>query len=292
MLECVPNVSEGRDAHTVDAIARSCGVALLDVHRDPDHHRSVFTLAASEPHPVEQGVRALALTVADRVDLAAHTGAHPRFGAVDVVPFVALDPTRPEAAVVAAREFARWAAETLEVPTFLFGTVDDQRRALPDLRRDAFTRRVPDFGPRAPHPRLGAIAVGARPPMVAVNVDLRDADLELARDIARAVRERDGGLPGVRALGFALASRQLVQVSMNLVDLEATGVEAACDEVRRRAEASRATVERVELVGLLPAAELSRTSLAFRTWSGFDVGQTLEARIDAATRRNAETEQT
>ncbi len=188
MLECVPNVSEGRDARALDAFTKACGASLLDVHVDADHHRSVFTLAGPDERDSELAVQHLARAVADRVDLGAHAGVHPRFGALDVVPFVALDGTPGTDAVDAARAFAAWGAEELALPAFLYGDADPQHRSLPETRSDAFTRRQPDVGPRRPHPQLGAVAVGARPLLVAVNCELDRHDLALARALARGTR--------------------------------------------------------------------------------------------------------
>jgi glutamate formiminotransferase len=278
LLECVPNVSEGRDARVIARVADACGASLLDVHRDADHHRSVFTLAGPGPRNAAGAVQALARAVAEHVDLRMHDGVHPRLGALDVVPFVALgEPT--EVAVDAALGFADWVVDTLGVPVFLYDAADPAGRSLPDARRDAFVRRDPDGGPGSPDPRLGAVAVGARAPLVAVNCWLDREEVAVARKIAAAVRERDGGLPGVRALGFALPSLGATQVSMNLVDLGATGLEAACTEVRRRAEAAGAQVTRVELVGLVPAAELARCSQAFLEWAALGTDVTIEARL-------------
>jgi glutamate formiminotransferase len=278
LLECVPNVSEGRDAEVLASLAAACGASLLDVHRDADHHRSVFTLAGPGPRDGIDAVQALARAVTERIDLRAHTGVHPRLGALDVVPFVAL--AEPMAvAVDAAGSFADWVAGDLGLPVFLYDRADPAARSLPDTRRDAFVRRAPDLGPASPDPRLGAVAVGARLPLVAVNCWLDTTDVAVARGIAAAVRERDGGLPGVRALGFALASVDATQVSMNLVDLAATGLEPACTEVRRRAEAAGARVTRVELVGLAPAAELARCDPAFLDWAGLGPDVTIESRL-------------
>lgn len=284
MLECVPNVSEGRDTRALDAFAQACSASLLDLHVDPDHHRSVFTLAGPDDRDAEPAVRRLAGAVADRVDLTTHAGVHPRIGALDVVPFVALDGTSGGDAVDAAGAFASWVAEELALPVFLYGDADPQHRSLPDVRRDAFTRRQPDVGPPEPHPQLGAVAVGARPLLVAVNCELDKHDLALASSLARAVRERDGGLPGVRALGLELESVARVQVSMNLVDLAATGLQQACETVRSLARARGADVARVELVGLLPASELARCDDEFRAWSAISADQTIEARLARASR--------
>jgi glutamate formiminotransferase len=283
MLECVVNVSEGRRADVLARLAAACGPALLDLHADADHHRSVFTLAGPGD-AAEAGAMALLEAGAAEVDLTGHQGVHPRIGVVDVVPFVALEGSRPGDAVAAAVRFGQAAAQRFDLPVFLYDEADPQGRTLPSVRRDAFAVRTPDFGPPAPHPRLGAVAVGARPVLVAVNCDLAEPDLEAARAIARAVRERDGGLPGVRALGFMLASRGRAQVSMNLVDLAATGLEAAITAVRTEAEQRGVHVAAVELVGLVPGAELRRCSGPFLKWAGLGPELTIEARIVAASR--------
>ncbi|HEX5585823.1 MAG TPA: glutamate formiminotransferase [Acidimicrobiia bacterium] len=279
MLECVPNVSEGRARASLDAFAAACGPSLLDVHRDVDHHRSVFTLAGPGPRDAERAVRALAREVVDRIDLERHEGVHPRLGALDVVPFVALDGSDPATAVEAAHAFGAWAVDELGTPVFFYGFADERDRTLPSVRASAFRTRAPDLVPQSSRAGVGAIAVGARPVLVAINCELDRDDLALARTIASTVRERDGGLPGVRALGLRLASREHVQVSMNLVALDQTGVQAACETVRARAHDRGAAVTRVELVGLVPAAELDRCTPEFLEWSGLDVTQTIEHRL-------------
>jgi glutamate formiminotransferase len=281
VLECVVNVSEGCRADVLRALAAACGGGLLDIHTDPDHNRSVFTLAGRWDDLAAAALR-LARAAGEHIDISGHTGVHPRLGAVDVVPFVALAGEERGTAVAVARSWGSQAAETLAVPVFLYGDADPAGRSLPETRRDAFAGRPPDFGPAVPHPRLGAMAVGARPLMVAVNCELDSPDLLQARRIAGQVRERDGGMPGVRALGFGLASKSRAQVSMNLVDLGATGLEAACSEVRRLARAEGTDVAAVELVGLAPEAELARCSPEFLRWSGLGVDQTIAARLRAA----------
>jgi glutamate formiminotransferase len=278
VLECVPNVSEGRDEEVLAALATSCERALLDIHVDADHNRSVFTLAGDD---TAVAVRKLARSVEDHVQYDADAGVHPRLGALDVVPFVALDGSTVEDAVDAARTFAAYAAEALRLPVFLYDLAHPEQRTLPDTRRDAFRTRPPDLGPARPHPRFGAVAVGARPPLVAVNCELEHDDLSLARAIAATVRERDGGLPGVRALGLHLDSVGRAQVSINLVALERTGVQVACRAVDAHARAAGNAVARVELVGLLPAAELARCDDDFLVWSGIGPDQTIEARLAA-----------
>jgi glutamate formiminotransferase len=285
VLECVVNVSEGRRADAVDRLAAACGSALLDVHTDADHHRSVFTIATADPLVTQLSARQLARAAADLLSIAEHEGVHPRLGVIDVVPFVALEPTAAGDAVDAASSFAAWIAEDLGIPAFLYDDADPEHRTLPSVRRDAFTARMPDFGPDAPHPQLGATAVGARRPLVAVNVELEDDDLELARRVAQQVRERDGGLPGVRALGLELPSVGRVQVSMNLVDLDATRLEPALVAVRDAVEHAGGRVARVELVGLVPAVALEGAGDEFLAWSGIGPDQTIEARVAASALR-------
>jgi glutamate formiminotransferase len=283
VLECVVNVSEGRITTAIDALADAAGPALLDVHRDPDHNRSVFTIAAN-PHATLTAVRRLAAATASTLDIATHRGVHPRLGVLDVVPFVALGDTPAGSAVAAARAFSTWWASVYGVPCFLYDHADERRRNLPSVRRTAFHGRTPDFGPPHAHPRLGATAVGARPPLVALNCVLDGGLVEDAQAIARAARERDGGMPGVRALGFWLESRERPQVSMNLVDLERTGVERAWTQIAELARARGRSVTEIELVGLLPAAELARCGPAVRAAAHLDDLRTIEGRIPTVVR--------
>jgi glutamate formiminotransferase len=282
VLECVINVSEGRDMEALRALAEACGSSLVDIHADADHHRAVFTLAGPGPHDACDAARELALAVASKLSLEGHNGEHPRFGMLDVVPFVALGGTNAERAQAAeaARTFGEWWAETGAVPVFLYDDADPDGRDLPHARSHAFKSRAPDFGPPAPHPQLGATAVGARRPLIAVNCVLVSRDISVARRIARMMRERDGGLRGVRALGFALPNADRVQVSMNLTEIDHTGVQDACLHVRDLAQELGTDVGAVELVGLLPRRELDRCSDDFLVWSGIDAGTTIEARID------------
>ena len=300
-LEVVPNVAESRRPTVIAALASACGPALLDVHRDPDHDRTVFTLAGTgpadapdDPGPpdVTTAICALADAVVAATDLAEHPGGgdgggvHPRVGLLDVVPFVALDGGADGRALAAeaARAFGAWLAARHELPVFLYDDADASRRTLPELRRTAFATRRPDVGPDAPHPRLGATAVGAREPLVAVNCLLAGDDLGGARRIAAQVRERDGGLPGVRALGFPLATRGRAQVSMNVTRLAECGVEEACRTVEQLAPAAGTAVTEIELVGLVPAAEHTRWSAGFVARSGIGVERTIEARLASVAR--------
>ena len=281
MLEAVINVSEGRDLEKLRVIALACGASLVDVHADADHHRSVFTLAGPGPRDAAPRARRLAAAVAERCSITGHEGEHPRLGALDVVPFVALGGTNTERAQAAeaAREFGAWWAEEFAVPVFLYDEADPEHRDLPHVRTHGFRSRTPDFGPDAPHPRLGATAVGARRPLVAINCVLVTRDVSVARRIARDMRERASGMRGVRALGFYLPEARRAQVSMNLVDLDHTGVQDACLHVRTLARRYGTDVAAVELVGLVPRREIDRCSDDFLEWSRVDATAAIEARI-------------
>jgi glutamate formiminotransferase len=266
----VPNVSEGRSREALEALASAMrsvpGVHLLDLAPDADHHRTVVTLAG-DPGPLREAVLAL-FSWADRwVDLRRHRGVHPRIGAVDVVPFVPLAGATIEQAVAAARDTAAAIAERYPLPVFLYeeAATRAERRRLADLRRgelEGLAQRLarpdwlPDFGPATLHPRLGAAVVGARFYLLAVNALLATADVAVARDVARAVRETGGGLPGVRALGLLLPSRGRAQVSMNLVDFRRTSLPALLTRVAQEAGARGTAVLATELVGLAPAEAL------------------------------------
>jgi len=281
VLVCVVNVSEGRDPAVLRAIADACGTSLVDVHADADHHRSVFTLAGPGARDAEAAARHLAAAVAEHVSIVGHAGVHPRFGSLDVVPFVSLGGTDSEAqiATMAARGFARWWAESRAVPVFMYDDADPGGRDLPHARLHAFRSRAPDFGPDQPHPTLGATAVGARRPLAAVNCLLVNSDVVVARRIARSIREKDGGLPGVRALAFEIESDERAQVSLNISNLVRTSVEDACLTVRDLAREAGTDVAAIELVGLLPRADLDRCSDDFLAWSRLDVDCAVEARV-------------
>ena len=281
VLECVANVSEGRDMRRLLAVARACGPSLVDVHADGDHHRSVFTLAGPGDRDAVDGARSLAAAVAEQCTIVGHAGEHPRFGALDVVPFVALGETNAERAqaVDAARAFAEWWAREFAVPVFLYDDADPEGRSLPSVRSAGFRSRRPDFGPGEPHPSLGATAVGARRPLVACNCILVSRDIVVARRIAHELRERSGGLPGVRALAFDLSEARRAQVSMNLFDLDGTGVQDACEQVRNLARRYGTDVAGVELVGLMPQRALDQCTDEFLQWSHLDREATVEARV-------------
>jgi glutamate formiminotransferase len=279
-LECVINVSEGRDDAVLAELAAAAGPTLLDLHRDPHHHRAVFTLAG-RPDPVDQAARALAAASVARLDLGPHQGAHPRLGVLDVVPFIPYRPGRPAdhpkaeadlAAVIPRRDaFARWLSSTYGVPSFLYGPLPGGRtRTLPEIRRHAFADLSPDFGPDRPHRTAGATAVGARGVLVAYNVWV--APEKVARRVAPLIRT-----PAVRALGLTVGDR--AQVSCNLVDPELFGPAQLYDAVTHLVSQAGGTVTGTELVGLLPASVLHRIPRA--RWTELDLAEatTLEARL-------------
>jgi glutamate formiminotransferase len=265
MLECVVNVSEGRREDVVALLARAAGHSLLDVHSDAVHNRTVLTLAGPE---VEDATRRVAALGVAHIDIRTHQGAHPRLGAVDVVPFVPLQGATLTDALRARDAFARWAAAELEVPCFLYGP----ERSLPEIRRGAFHTLAPDFGPLIPHPTAGAICVGARHVLVAYNVWLPPGTpLSTARRIAGEVRNAS-----VRALGLPAADGR-VMVSMNLIEPHRIGPAEAYDAV-----ATRTPVERAELVGLVPAAVLRSIPPARWAVLDLDESKTIEARLARA----------
>jgi glutamate formiminotransferase len=276
----VVNVSEGRDEAVLAALAACAGTPLLDLHRDPHHHRSVLTLAGPEAG-VAAAVRSLATATVEQLDLDTHDGVHPRLGVLDVVPFVPFEPGRPaptdlSAAVVLRDDFARWLADYLGVPSFLYGPLSGGRtRTLPDIRRHAFALSAgltPDFGPPHPDPRHGATAVGARRVLVAYNVWV--SSLEVARLVAPQVRG-----PHVRALGLAVGER--AQVSCNLIEPDAFGPAPLYDAVAALAVAAGGRVEGAELVGLLP--EVVLTAIPRSRWPelGLREGASVESRLAA-----------
>jgi glutamate formiminotransferase len=286
-LESVPNFSEGRDHATIEAIgnALAAHADLLDVHADEDHNRSVFTLVGEEEQLVSALVAGIA-TAKERIDLRRHEGAHPRIGAADVVPVVPLRPDDRERARLCALELAERIGAELALPVFLYGDLAPERGPA-FFRRggtDELQRRIhagelaPDFGPPQLDPAAGGVIVGARRPLIAFNVNLR-GDLEAARVVAAVVRERDGGFPGVRALGLDLPRAGLVQVSMNVEDYEAAALHDIVARVEAEATARGAEVVASELVGLMPAGAAVAAAGSLLRIDGFDPTHVVELRL-------------
>ncbi len=266
LVECVPNLSEGSRQDVIDmfaqAVTETRGVVLLDRTWDADHDRSVLTFAGA-PDAVLAAIRALAIEAVARIDMRTQHGRHPRIGALDVVPFVPLGDTPMDTCIGLARDFGAWLATRFELPVFLYARAATRpdRQVLADIRRPGFeglatalaaTDGAPDFGPARPHPTAGATVVGARPFLVAWNIELETRDIALARRIATAIRERDGGLPAVQALGVPLESAGCVQVSMNLLDHERTPMWRVLERVRELASDADVKVRDSELIGLAP----------------------------------------
>jgi glutamate formiminotransferase len=287
-LESVPNFSEGRDKAALAALrdAMSSPARLLDVHADRDHHRSVYTLVGTGAELVETLVAGVEHAV-ELVDLRRHEGAHPRVGAADVVPIVPLHPDREDDARAAALDLAERLGE-LGLPVFFYGRLTADGREPAFFRRggpEELQRRIdagrlqPDRGPSRLHPTAGGVLVGVRRPLIAFNVNLRAADVEVAREIARIVRERDGGFPGVRALGLDLPSAGLVQVSMNVTDWEASALHEIVERIVAAANERGAEVAGSELVGLMPAGAAVAAAGAVLRIEGFDPTRVLELRL-------------
>ena len=296
IVECVPNVSEGRDparlARVAAAVRATPGVTLADVHADPDHHRSVFTFLG-EPATVAAGAGALAEAVLAEIDMREHRGIHPRIGALDVLPFVPLSDTPMSVAVTLAHEVGATLATRHALPVYYYGEAArrPERRALRELRHgeyEGLAARLggeegrPDDGPARFDPRRGAVLVGARGVLVAYNVWLASDDLAAARAIAREVRASGGGLPAVQALGLPLASRGRVQVSMNLLDHRVTSIPAAYDRVAQAAARRGIAIERAELVGLAPRAAFAGRAPASVGLPEFTSAQELDVHLARA----------
>jgi glutamate formiminotransferase len=285
-LEAVPNFSEGRDRGTLEALGEALGghARVLDVHVDGDHNRSVFTLAGQAGELVAALVAGIACA-RERIDLRRHEGAHPRVGAADVVPVVAVRPEDVERARSAALELGRRVGEELGLGVFLYGAADRGpaffRRGGPvELQRRVDEGELaPDFGPARLDPAAGVVLVGARRPLIAFNVVLRTDDLEVAREIAAVVREAGGGFAGVRALGFALPSRGLVQVSMNVEDPERVSLHEVVARVKEEAAARGVEAGESELVGLLPASAAAAASRVTLGLPDLDPSRLLELRL-------------
>ena len=293
LVECVPNVSEGRRAEVISKIAAAVagvpGVRLLDQTSDADHHRSVFTFAG-DPDAVTAAAHALVDVSLSEIDMRTHKGEHPRLGAVDVVPFVPIGGITMEECVALARRFGRDVAQRHGVPVYFYANAATrpERTKLGDIRNKVqyeglaaalATTHVPDAGPAAFNERAGAIVVGARPFLIAFNIELDTTDLALAKRIAKEIRESSGGLPAIQALGFELKDPPRVQVSMNVLDHNRTSLATVWREVERRANAAGVKVLRGELIGLIPLDAALQVGASALKLDGFDRSRVIEARF-------------
>ncbi|HMJ86428.1 MAG TPA: glutamate formimidoyltransferase [Vicinamibacterales bacterium] len=293
LIECVPNVSEGRRpdviAAMVEALGRVAGVRLLDHSSDPSHNRSVFTLIGDSTG-VEQAVLALFERATADIDLRTHTGEHPRLGAVDVVPFIPIEGATMADCVALAKRVGAEVAARFGVPVYLYedASTNPARKNLEDIRRGEFEGLAarmatadwaPDFGPAAPHPSAGASVIGARMPLIAYNINLATDRLDVAKKIAAAIRHSSGGFRYVKAAGFKLEDRGIVQVSMNLTNYEKTPIFRVFETVKREAERYGVSILESEIVGLVPAAALNAAAEFYLQIDGFKPDQILENRL-------------
>jgi glutamate formiminotransferase len=293
VIECVPNISEGRDEKRVSEIAAllraAPGVRLLDVSSDPSHNRSVLTFV-SDAEGIREGVRALFDAVVPRIDLRQHSGEHPRMGAVDVVPIIPIRGATVGECVALSREIGKEIAERHGIPVFLYedSATSEKRRNLAEIRKgqfEGFPAKMrepewkPDFGPGEPHPSFGVVAVGARPPLIAYNINLGTSDLAVADRIAKAIRYLGGGFRYVKALPVALAERGQVQVSINMTNFRKTPLHRVFECVRSEAQRHGVPIVGSEIVGLCPAEALTMTAEHYLRLEGFSGEQVLELRL-------------
>jgi glutamate formiminotransferase/glutamate formiminotransferase/formiminotetrahydrofolate cyclodeaminase len=295
IVECVPNFSEGRNQTTVRALVNAVesvpGVWLLDQTMDRDHHRSVLSFAGEPDAVVEAAFRAIRVAT-DLIDLRKHKGVHPRVGATDVVPFVPFRGATMQDCIHLAKRLGQWVGTELEIPVFLYeqAALHRDHAPLESVRRGglqglAFRMAsdpdwTPDYGPSCVHKTAGAMVIGARPPLIAFNVNLRSTDLALARSIAKDIRQSNGGLPYVKAIGVELASRHLVQVAMNLTDYSITPLHVAFEAVRARAAEQGVAVAGSEVIGLVPQAALVQAAGHSLELEQFDSTQVREMRLE------------
>ncbi len=297
IVECVPNFSEGRNQATVqaliDAVASVAGVRLLDYTMDYDHHRSVLTLVG-EPEAMLEAVFRTIRVATDLIDLRKHRGVHPRVGATDVVPFVPIRGTMMQDCVQLAKRLGQRVGQELDIPVFLYerAALHPDHAPLESVRRGgleglAFRMEsdpdwTPDFGPSHLHKSAGAVVIGARPPLIAFNVNLHSTNLELAQSIAKTIRQSNGGVSHLKAIGVELASRGLVQVAMNLTDYEVTPLHLAFEAVQAQAALHGVSIAGSEIVGLVPQAALVKPAIDALRLDHFDPTQILETNIEAA----------
>jgi glutamate formiminotransferase len=292
LLECVPNISEGRDqdkiASMVEDVKKHSGVRLLDYSSDKDHHRSVFTFIG-EPEAIKDAVFSLAMKAIDLIDMREHRGGHPRLGAVDVVPFVPIQGVEMEEAVQIAHEFGKGLGKR-GIPIFFYeeAAIQPERKDLPSIRKGEYEgleeklkdpKWKPDEGPNYFNPKCGATVVGARFPLVAYNVNLKTKDLTLAKEIAQKVRFKDGGFPHVRAMGVDLKEKGIVQVSMNLTNYRVTNIPKVYEFIKGEASKKGVEIEGSEIVGLIPIGVLEGIAQNYLQYPQFSVRQVIEQRI-------------
>lgn len=292
ILECVPNISEGRDKDKIKIIANEIRkhprVKLLDVSSDIDHHRTVFTFIG-EPNDVKEAALSMALKAIDLIDMRIHKGGHPRIGAVDVVPFVPILGVGMDEAVRIAREFGRELGRR-GIPVYFYeeAATSPERRELPSIRKGEYEGLraklkdpvwKPDEGPSIFNARSGATIVGARFPLIAYNINLKTKDIDIAKEIAKKVRYKDGGFPHVRAMGVELKERGMVQVSMNLTNYRVTSIPKIYEFIKKEATQKGIEVVGSEIIGLIPLDALENIVQTYLGSPDFSIHQVIEKRI-------------
>lgn len=296
IVECVPNFSEGRRPEVITEIINSItavdGVRLLDQEADPDHNRAVITFIG-EPDQVKQAAFNAVRKASELIDMEHHKGEHPRMGATDVVPFIPISGTTMEDCAKLAQELGKEIGDKLEIPIFLYGEAASsefpERKNLAVVRKGQYEglkdvietdpSRKPDFGPAKMHPQAGATAVGARMPLIAYNVNLNTTDLDLAKKIAKSIREKDGGFPYVKAMGFDIQDKGIVQVSMNLTNYLETPIYTVFNEIKKHCDEHNVEIIESELIGLSPMDALLDTSIKYLKLKTFKPDQVLENRL-------------
>jgi len=294
IVECVPNFSEGRRQKVIQAIfapvKKFKKVKLLDIESDPDHNRCLGTLVG-EPEAVFSAVWEMIKVATELIDMEKHKGEHPRIGATDVVPFIPVAGVSMEECIKLAKRLGKKVAEELKIPVYLYeaAATRPDRVNLANVRKGQYEElkkeietnpdRKPDFGPSKMHPTAGAMVIGARKFLIAYNVNLDSQDVQTAKDIARLVREKDGGFPAVKAMGFDIADKGYVQVSMNLCDFEKTNMDKVFARIKEEAEKRGVKVLGSEIYGLVPAAALAGIDLEGLQLIDFKKEQILEERI-------------
>ncbi|MFH0887528.1 MAG: glutamate formimidoyltransferase [bacterium] len=267
VIECVPNFSEGRDQEIINTIVSAVKeieeVKVLDLHSDPDHNRSVITMISHEPKCLKEACMRLTKKAVDLIDIEKHQGVHPYIGVVDVIPFIPVSHTNPSECVGIAHELGQEIYSNFGIPVYFYGlaTMEDSRRNLPDVRRGGYIKlkdniknseRKPDIGDAVIHPTAGAVAVGVRKFLIAYNVNLRTKDLNIAKAIARSIREQHGGLAGVRTIGVPISSQGHCQISINITDHQQSSLRDVFNAVSDEAEKHKVAISNSEIVGLIP----------------------------------------
>lgn len=294
LIECVPNFSEGQRKKVIEAIVGASrnrkNVWILDVESDPDHNRMLFTMVG-EPEAVFKAVFESIKVATKLIDMNKHQGEHPRIGATDVVPFIPVAETSMEECVVSAKRLGQKVGKELQIPVYLYeaAATRPDRVNLADVRKGEYEglkkeietnpARKPDYGPAKMHPTAGATVIGARKFLIAFNVNLNTTDLQIAKDVAKLVREKDGGFPAVKALGFEIKEKSYVQVSMNLCDFEKTNMDVVFRKIKSEAEKRGTSIRNSEIYGMISKAALKEIDLQELMVSDFKEEQVLENRL-------------